>query len=219
MEVARECRLCARACGVNRPAGELGYCGVGWPGCVAQEHIHFGEVAQIIPTHSIFFAGCTMRCVYCRKMALASDAEHGTPWNPAELAATVERRRRQGARTLKLLGGTPEPQLPQVLELFAALETRMPVAWETTMYLSPEAVELLAGVVDYLICNVRYGNDDCAWRLSDAPGYVGVVREAFGRLGGWVSLGLRHLVLPGHADCCTRPGGGDAAEACPGGRS
>lgn len=205
-DLAASCQLCARRCGVNRPAGERGYCGVGWPGRIGAEHLHFGELEHIIPTHSVFFSGCTMRCTYCRKAALSQDPEYGHAFEPRTLAEVVEQRRREGARSLKLLGGTPEPQLPpQIVELLAHLITPLPVAWETTLYVSPGTCDVLDGLVDLLICNVRYGNDECARRLSDAPGYVDAVRESLERVRGRIPLALRHLVLPGHAICCTGP--------------
>ncbi len=203
LAMSSPCRLCARNCRVDRLSGERGYCGVGWPGFVGEEHIHFGELDDVIPTHSVFFSGCTMHCIYCRKMALVQDPEHGVPFDPAELALTVEDRRLQGARTLKLLGGTPEPQLAAVFEMLRSLPTRLPLVWETTLYVPREVVNLLVGVVDVLVCNVRYAEEACAQRYSDAPGYPAIARKALEALAGRIRVSLRHLVLPGHIECCT----------------
>lgn len=201
--LASPCRLCARECGVDRPAGERGFCGVGWPGRIGEEHIHFGELPQYLPTHSVFLSGCTMHCVYCRKGRIVADADQGRPFEPDAFAQVVEARRLQGARSLKLLGGTPEPQLPQVIRLLRALPHRLPVLWETTMYVTPAVAELYVGLIDCLVCNVRYGADACAEALSEAPGYVDVAREAMRAIAGRIPVSLRHLALPGHADCCT----------------
>lgn len=203
LTLASPCRLCARQCGVDRPAGARGWCGVGWPGRIGEEHIHFGELEELIPTHSIFFSGCTMGCVYCRKQELINEPDAGMPFEPETFAATVQARVRQGARSLKLLGGTPEPQLPAVLRLLRSLPERLPVALETTMYIPPEVVRLYEGAIDLLICNVRYGEETCAVRLSHAPGYVRLSRRALEQAAGRLRVSLRHLVLPGHIDCCT----------------
>lgn len=197
------CRLCARQCGVDRPAGERGWCGVGWPGRVGEEHIHFGELEELIPTHSLFFSGCTMNCIYCRKQGLIHDPDVGTPFHPESFVRVVQTRVRQGARSLKLLGGTPEPQLPAVFRLLRTLPERLPVSLETTMYITPEIVRLYEGAIDVLICNVRYGQATCAVRLSQAPGYVRLSRHALAQAAGRLKVSLRHLVLPGHSDCCT----------------
>ncbi len=201
--LASPCRLCARQCGVDRPARERGWCWVGWPGRIGEEHIHFGELEELIPTHSVFFSGCTMGCVYCRKQELINEPGAGMPFEPEAFAATVQARIRQGARSPKLLGGTPEPQLPAVFQLLRSLPERLPVALETTMYIPPEVVRLYEGALDVLICNVRYGQETCAVRLSHAPGYVRLSRRALEQAAGRFRVSLRHLVLPGHIDCCT----------------
>lgn len=203
LDLASPCRLCARRCGVDRPAGERGYCGVGWPGCVGEEHIHFGELDEYLPTHSIFLSGCTMHCIYCRKGEIVRDPEWGRPFDAESLADVVETRRQEGARSLKLLGGTPEPQFPQVLAMLREVRHRVPLLWETTMYVTPSVAELYVGLIDCLVCNIRYGQDACAVALSDAPDYVRISREAMAAVAGRLRVSLRHLVLPGHTECCT----------------
>jgi putative pyruvate formate lyase activating enzyme len=73
------------------------------------------------------------------------------------------------------------------------------------MYLSVETMKLLNGIVDVYLTDWKYGNDKCASRLSNAPKYTGIM-ERNHRLGReHAEMIIRHLVLPGHIDCCTRP--------------
>ena len=58
----------------------------------------------------------------------------------------------------------------------APADFALPVGWNTHGYDSVEAIELLHGVVDVYIPDVKYGNDACAERLSGAPGYVANAR-------------------------------------------
>ena len=73
------------------------------------------------------------------------------------------------------------------------------------MYLSEESMALLEGVVDVYLTDFKYGNDACASRLSNAPDYLRIVarNHLLGRA--HAEMMIRHLVLPGHVECCTRP--------------
>ncbi|MGC9318561.1 MAG: radical SAM protein, partial [Armatimonadota bacterium] len=209
MELARralrDCRLCPHDCGVNRLAGERGLCGVGEQTHVAAEMVHLGELPDLVPAYSVFLGGCTMRCLYCRKPDLLERPDEGEVLEPERFARNVAAGARDGARTLKLLGGTAEPHLHAILRALRALNTALPVMWESTMFIAPQCLELIRGCVDLFIANMRYGNDDCARELSGVAEYVRPAMAAVREIGRWADVTLRHLVLPGHIDCCTAP--------------
>lgn len=73
------------------------------------------------------------------------------------------------------------------------------------MYLSERAMDLLNGVIDLYLTDFKYGNDGCAKRLSNAPDYLRIVRRNHILARESAEMIVRHLVLPGHIDCCTRP--------------
>ena len=79
------------------------------------------------------------------------------------------------------------------------------MVWNSNMYTSAEAMELLDGVIDVYLGDFRYGNDACARELSDVDDYFAVVTRNFASAFGSAEVMLRHLVLPGHLECCTRP--------------
>ena len=63
----QHCLLCPRECGVNRAAGELGFCGCPGEALVAKTMIHRWEepvLAGSGGSGAIFFGGCTLRCRY-----------------------------------------------------------------------------------------------------------------------------------------------------------
>jgi putative pyruvate formate lyase activating enzyme len=66
-------------------------------------------------------------------------------------------------------------------------------------------MEILEGVIDVFLGDFRYGNDSCAKELSDVDGYFEVVSRNFKTAYESAEVMLRHLVLPGHLECCTRP--------------
>ncbi|NMC04645.1 MAG: hypothetical protein GYA24_05505 [Candidatus Lokiarchaeota archaeon] len=74
-----------------------------------------------------------------------------------------------------------------------------------------DATRLLLDVMDIWLPDLKYGNDACAKRLSGIDMYWTVltrnlkfIHDAM-ILPGHASLVIRHLVMPGHVDCCSVP--------------
>jgi putative pyruvate formate lyase activating enzyme len=63
----------------------------------------------------------------------------------------------------------------------------------------------LRGQVDVCLADLKCGNSRCAAALLDAGDYVEVARDNLRRANEHTDLIVRHLILPGHWDCCTRP--------------
>jgi putative pyruvate formate lyase activating enzyme len=60
--------------------------------------------------------------------------------------------------------------------------------------------------MDIWLPDFKYGNDQCALRYSVAPRYVEVVSRNLKMICDRdEDIIIRHLVLPGHVECCTRP--------------
>ena len=212
IELARRilshCHYCERRCGVDRASGDTGYCGVSDQSRYCSDFLHMGEEFELVPSHTIFFSGCTFRCVYCQNWDIAMDASAGRPAEPAMLSAVLLEGLSQGSRNANFVGGNPDPDLHPILETIrlAGEPARfLPMVWNSNMYTSSEATELLDGVMDIYLGDFRYGNDACARELSDVEGYVAVVTRNFRRGFRSAEVMLRHLVLPGHLECCTRP--------------
>jgi putative pyruvate formate lyase activating enzyme len=200
------CQMCERRCDVNRLQGERGYCGVGDISRVASVFLHFGEESELVPSHTIFFSGCTFHCEYCQNWDIAMDPRAGSPAEPASLAATLLDGIRQGSRNANFVGGNPDPNLHTILETIATLgeEGRyLPMIWNSNMYTSLEAMRLLDGVMDIYLADFRYGNDECAREYSNVEGYFKVVSRNFTIAHGQGEIMLRQLLLPGHLHCCT----------------
>ena len=200
------CRMCERRCGVNRAAGERGYCGVGRESRVASEFLHFGEEPELVPSHTVFFSGCTFRCVYCQNWDIAMDARSGRPADLAMLAEDLRSGMRQGSRNVNFVGGNPDPDLHVILDTIIMLEGDgefLPMVWNSNMYTSLEAMRLLEGVMDIYLGDFRYGNDGCASRYSEVENYFAVVSRNFLLAHRQGEIMLRQLLLPGHLECCT----------------
>ena len=86
------CRLCPRECGVNRAAGERGFCGCPDTALVAKTMLHHWEEPALAGpggSGAVFFGGCTLGCRYCQNAAI-SGGPVGTPMDSRQLRAVFE---------------------------------------------------------------------------------------------------------------------------------
>ena len=59
------CKLCPRQCGVNRAAGQTGWCGAPDTALVAKAMLHKWEEPALAGnggSGAVFFGGCTLGC-------------------------------------------------------------------------------------------------------------------------------------------------------------
>jgi putative pyruvate formate lyase activating enzyme len=114
------------------------------------------------------------------------------------------------------LGGEPTIHLPSLLELAAAVPSEAKLVWKTNAHGSQQARELLDGIFDIWLADYKFGNDRCAGRLAKVPDYNRTVRENLVWAADHSELIVRHLLMPGHLDCCWRPVAQWLANALPG---
>jgi len=201
------CNFCAHLCQVDRSREQLGYCRLGSASPISGSYLHQGEEAPISPTWALFFSGCTMHCVYCHNWRETFHFERQAHLDLPALLAQLQAHQGQ-YQTLSLIGGTPEPHLHTVLELAEALpaELKIPLVFNHNATLSAAGLLLMEGVIDIYLPDFKHGNDRCAWQLTKIPDYVATVRANLSAcLEQGAAILVRHLVLPGHLDCCTLP--------------
>lgn len=202
------CVCCERRCGADRSADSKGFCGAGAQSRYSSDFLHMGEEPELVPSHTIFFTGCTFECVYCQNWDIAIDASSGRIAEPEMLAAVLQEGLSQGARNANFVGGNPDPHLWTILRTISLMgegARSLPMVWNSNMYTSMEAMRLLDGVIDVYLGDFRYGNDTCASELSAVEGYFDIVCRNFAYAFGTSEVMVRHLVLPNHLECCSRP--------------
>jgi putative pyruvate formate lyase activating enzyme len=202
-KIFHNCIFCQRRCEINRDL-EKGFCGA-QEARISSEFLHMGEETPLIPSHTIFFAGCNFRCVYCQNWDISQNPQGGVVLSPERLAEIIHRRKIQGSRNVNFVGGDPTPHLSFILETMLLSEVNLPVVCNSNFYLSPEAMKLLDGFADLFLTDFKYCNDDCALRLSNAPNYWEIVTRNHKLALEAGDIIIRHLVLPNHLDCCTKP--------------
>lgn len=205
------CRLCPRECGVNRTAGELGFCGCPDTALVAKTMLHKWEepvLAGSGGSGAIFFGGCTLRCSYCQNAAISGGAV-GKPTDSAQLRQMMEALIDQGAENIDLV--TPTHFLPTILPALTP-KLPVPVVYNCGGYERVETLRALEGKIDIYLPDLKYADAALAGALSGAPDYFPVaaraIREMVRQVGSvqWqgerVTRGviIRHLILPGQVE-------------------
>lgn len=201
----RSCRLCEHRCGADREKGERGPCGAGTVARVYKHRLEYGEERELVPSHLFYLSGCDLRCAFCVAGVNAFDARRGRPLTAGFLAGAAAEGRAMGARTLQWVGGEPTIHLPAVLDAMAGCDGLPPVVWKSDFYGTPEAFALLDGVVDVYLADFKFGDDACARRIAKVDDYLAVITRNLVTASGQGDLIVRHLLLPGHLDCCFRP--------------
>jgi len=207
-----ECVVCPRRCGVNRIQGEKGYCQLGSSPVVSSHGPHFGEEPPLVGSHgsgTIFFTSCNLDCIFCQNYDI-SHYRHGEEVSPEELATIMLRLQHRGCHNINLV--TPTPQTPQILQAlyYARREgLHLPIVYNCGGYEPIEVLRLLEGVVDIYMPDIKYSDEEIAFRLSGVRRYPQVAKEALKEMHRQVGnlqmdsqgvarrgLLIRHLVLP-----------------------
>ncbi|MEM4571986.1 MAG: radical SAM protein [Zestosphaera sp.] len=204
--LASPCRLCEWKCSALRSEGRMGYCRVtGLNAYVDTFFHHMGEEAPLVPSGTIFYVGCNFRCVYCQNWSISQ--REGLPSEektPEELADIQKWLALNGAININHVGGDPTPNIPAILKSLKYLDIRTPQLWNSNMYLSSVAMELVRDVIDIWLPDLKYGNDSCALKYSIVKNYFEVVSRNIKIAHDSGDVIIRHLVLPNHVECCTR---------------
>lgn len=211
-ELLKNCSLCPRRCGVDRTAGEKGFCGLLDRSFVSSWGPHFGEERPLVGrfgSGTIFFGRCNLGCVFCQNWTI-SHGNDGSELSFERLAQIMLELQEQGCHNINLV--TPTHQMPMILRaLVIAIEKglRLPIVYNCGGYESPEALAILVGIIDVYMPDFKYADSRTARRFSKIEGYAehakAALKEMHRQVGDLVlderriavrGLLVRHLVLP-----------------------
>lgn len=198
------CNLCEHRCGADRTAGERGPCKAGASANVFRHRVEYGEELELVPSHLFYLSGCDLRCAFCIAGLNAFDPSRGRQLTSEFFNEAVAWGHRQGARNIQWVGGEPTVHLPAILQVMSCCPTLPPVVWKSDFHCTPEVFDLLDGVVDIYVADFKFGNDGCARRLAAVSEYLRIVTRNLTIAARQARLIVRHLLLPGHAECCYR---------------
>lgn len=214
-DLLSNCQLCPRSCGVNRYE-QPGACGGGALARVAKVSLHPWEEPAIAGPETgkgagtVFFSGCNLRCVFCQNYEI-SHYEKGREVTSEELGEIFLHQQAQGAATLDLV--TPTHYVPQIMQALAYAKKRgfsLPVVYNSSGYESVSTIELLGGLVDVYLPDLKYYASELSGAYSKAQDYFSVAAKAIKAMvkqvgrpvldaQGIMTRGVlvRHMVLPG----------------------
>ena len=205
------CKLCPRACGVDRTAGKTGYCGCSDTALIAKTMLHKWEEPALAGnggSGAIFFGGCTLGCKFCQNRVI-SGKPVGKPMDSTQLRQAMEDLIARGAENIDLV--TPTQFLPTIRPALIP-KLPVPVVYNCGGYESIGTIRSLQSLVDIYLPDMKYADNRLAKALSGCGDYFQVagaaIQEMVSQVGPvqWdgekVVKGviIRHLILPGFVD-------------------
>ena len=208
-----DCTVCPRECHVNRKAGETtGICGVDARLKISSANLHFGEEPPISGTKgsgTIFLSGCNLRCVFCQNYPI-SQFRHGEIVTIDEAASMMLQLEKRGAHNINFV--TPSHYVPQLMAAMLAAykqDLSLPIVYNSSGYDKLETLQLLDGIIDIYMPDMRYSRAESAHCYSSARDYPEInriaIKEMHRQVGELIidddeiavqGLLVRHLVLP-----------------------
>ncbi len=200
-----QCNLCEHRCAADRRSGQVGPCKASAIARVFRHRVEYGEELQLIPSHLFYLSGCDLRCKFCIAEIRAFNPSIGAVLTAEFLTSALAECIRYRPRTLQWVGGEPTIHLPAILEAMDGQSNLPPIVWKTDLYGTPNAFDVLDGIVDVYVGDFKFGQNACANRLASVDRYWEVVTRNIRICAAQADLIVRHLLLPGHFNCCYRP--------------
>ncbi len=178
--VSEKCELCPRRCGVVR-SERAGFCGMGERIVAARAGLHMWEEPCISGERgsgAVFFSGCVMRCKFCQNNEISREKK-GKEISVERLAEIFLELEEQGALNINLVNPTHfVPQIIRSLELAKMRGLQVPIVYNSGGYERVETLNMLDGLVDIYLPDVKYFDDELAVKLSSAPRYFEIAMSA-----------------------------------------
>ena len=228
------CALCPRNCGVDRTceiagadktagfdnsARKYGFCGESAEIRAASACLHFGEEPPITVnggSGTIFITGCNLRCAFCQNYQI-SQCGIGAALTDSDFADICLKLQEAGAENINIVTGSHDiPAIAEALRLAKERGLTLPICWNCSAYETVEALELLKGLVDIWLPDLKTLNPLIADAVFKARDYPAVAKKAIrwmvqntqavfapapnGKEKMMSGVIIRHLVLPGRID-------------------
>ena len=196
----KNCVLCPRKCGVNREAGQKGYCGETADLRIAFAGIHRGEEPPITGnggSGTIFVSGCNLGCAFCQNYQISQGDDDsiginnarerdnlsafrkngsclalGRVVDTAELVEICIKLQDLGAENINIVTGShAAPALAKGIEASRKQGLFIPVLWNSSGYEGRETLDILANFVDVYLPDLKTLDAGFSARYFNAPDY------------------------------------------------
>jgi len=209
-----DCIFCERQCSVNRIAGEKGFCLLSKDSYISSAFLHMGEEAPLIPSGTIFFQGCNFGCVFCQNYDISQKWKErrkiedvAQKVDVKQLAALADRLVEKGAININYVGGDPIPNIHTIVGSLQFQTSNITQLWNSNFYLTDKSISLVIDFMDFWLPDFKYGNNECAEKYSGIKDYYGILTRNLKRIhdNGSGEIIIRHLIMPNHVECCSKP--------------
>ncbi|MHA1343138.1 MAG: radical SAM protein [Promethearchaeota archaeon] len=210
----QECIFCERQCKINRAAGEKGFCLISKDSYISSAFLHMGEEAPLIPSGTIFFQGCNFGCVFCQNYDISQSWKGKR--NLEDIAQKVDGKKlaliadglvEKGAININYVGGDPIPNIHTIIDSLNYQTKNICQLWNSNFYLTEKALSLIIDFIDFWLPDFKYGNNKCGEKYSGVKNYFEIIARNHKIIhdNGSGEIIIRHLVMPGHVECCSKP--------------
>ena len=212
MQELEKCKICPHNCGVNRLNGNIGRCKSNGNIKLAMASIHNFEEPCISGENgsgTVFFSNCNMNCVFCQNYKISQQGL-GREISIKELAEIFIDEQNKNAENINLV--TPTMYVYHIIEAIKIAKNKglkIPIVYNSNGYENVETIKKLDGYIDIYLPDLKYYDDDLAFKYSGVKNYfenaTSAIKEMYNQVGspvldenGMMKKGLiiRHLVLP-----------------------
>ena len=182
------CTVCPKDCLNNRLQDEIAACYSGRLPIVSSYTAHFGEEPVLVGTKgagNIFFGNCNLRCVYCQNYQISQTHKEQlkneiTHERLAEMMLELQTR---GCHNINFVSPTHfAPQMARSIFLAAEAGLKLPIVYNTNAYDSVAVLELLEGIVEIYLPDLKYAEDEAGYKYSKVSGYKEHARRAIAEM-------------------------------------
>ena len=214
LKYLEDCMFCERQCSVNRVDGEKGFCFISKDSYISSAFLHMGEEAPLIPSGTIFFQGCNFGCVFCQNYDISQkwkerrDIEDvAQKVNVKQLASIADRLVKRGAININYVGGDPIPNIHTIVGSLQYQTSNITQLWNSNFYLTDKSLSLIIDLMDFWLPDWKFGNNECGEKYSGIAKYFDVIARNHKRIHdeGSGEIIVRHLIMPNHIECCSKP--------------
>jgi len=202
----KNCRLCPRACDVDRLAGSRGYCGEDSRLRLAFAGLHSGEEPPLsgsCGSGAVFVSGCNLGCGFCQNRQISShnkDEHLGRAVSIEEFVAICLELQKRNAQNINIVTGSHAvPAIVSGLDAAKSAGLYIPALWNSSGYESVETLELIGDRIKTWLPDLKTLDVELAGKFLNAQDYPQTAVQAIqwmmkNRPGDVI---IRHLILPG----------------------
>src|SRR4030042_989125 len=167
-EEYKSCILCPRKCRINRDI-KNGFCGESSRLSIDSALIHFGEEPPIScqkGSGTIFFTGCSLRCVFCQNMQISQNKNPGKKkyYSTKELIDVIGNLINKGAENINFV--TPDHFLPHIIEAIKYLKNKnieIPFIYNCSGYQSLGNLEIASKWIDVFLIDYKFSDSEVSY--------------------------------------------------------